>query len=228
MPGTRILYNDNVSISINNTSIEQCKVFNYLGIYFDDDLSWNSHINHVIKKVSQSVGIINHLKCILPLRILFMLYNAFVLPYIMYCNSVWATKHPSKLIKLHRLQKRALRLCSNSSYIAPSQPLFRKFNTLHVYDINKLQIASLMQRFFSNSLPPNLKQLFTLNNAVHNHYTRNADKFHHWNVSSGKSYTSLRYVGPKIWNSSPSCLHFVATTMHLKEISALSIQFITY
>ena len=136
----------------------------------------------------------------------------------MYCNSVWATKHPSKLLKLHRLQKRALRLCSNSPFLAPSQPLFRKFNTLHIYDINKLQIASLMQRFFSNSLPPNLMHLFSLNNVVHTHYTRNADKFHHWNASSNILTDSLRYVGPKMWNSLPPFLQSVGFNNSFKRL----------
>ena len=211
------MYN-NVSISINNTRIEQCTVFNYLGIHLDDNLSWDSHICYVTKKVSQCVGIINHLKYILPLRILFMLYNAFILPYIMYCNSVWAMKHPSKLIKLHRLQKRALRLCSNSHYLAPSQPLFKKFNTLNIYDINKLQIASLMHRFFSNSLPPNLQRLFSLNSSIYSYNTRSSNKFHQWNISSHLLHCSLRYVGPKIWNSLPSSLQSISFNNAFKRL----------
>ena len=46
-----------MSIIINVQQIEQVKYTKFLGLYIDEELSWNYHINHVIMKISKLTGI---------------------------------------------------------------------------------------------------------------------------------------------------------------------------
>ena len=159
-------------------------------------LCWDSHINFVCSKISRNIGIMNNLKLTIPRKVLLMMYNAFILPHIAYCNVLWGSLHPSKLLRLHRLQKRILRICANSHYLEPSLPLFVRFQMLNVFDINTMQIACLMRRFFSNSLPSYLMHMFSLNAEIHQYNTRQSVKFHMWKVNTNTLSKSVRCFGP--------------------------------
>jgi len=45
-------YNKNYKIKIDNHEIEQVKEIKYLGVIFEDKLSWKPHIKHVCTKLS--------------------------------------------------------------------------------------------------------------------------------------------------------------------------------
>ena len=56
----------NISITYNNDLIERVDNFKYLGVIFDSQMTWLSHINHVTSKVSKRCGVLNRLKYYLP------------------------------------------------------------------------------------------------------------------------------------------------------------------
>ena len=105
-----------------------------------------------------------------------MLYKYLILPYINYCNIVWTGTESTKLDAIYKLQKKALRICTCSSYLASSCPLFYKLNTLNVFDIRKLQIALLMFKCLNNIAPKIISSWFIRNNAIHNYNTRSSNK----------------------------------------------------
>ena len=41
---------ENFRVKINNEQMDQCDSYKYLGVYFDKDLNWKRHIEHVCKK----------------------------------------------------------------------------------------------------------------------------------------------------------------------------------
>ena len=70
----------NIEIIINKSKIEQVKSFNFLGINIDQHLNWKSHTDKVHAKLSQTMGVLNKLKRLLPIDIKKMLYNSLILP----------------------------------------------------------------------------------------------------------------------------------------------------
>ena len=118
------LTNFRFNIKIDNMAIEQKKTLKFLGVFIDDNLTWNDHLHYVSMCISRSVGIINKLKFLLPHTTLFLLYNTLVLPYITYCNIVWANCGVTKLNSIILLQKRTLRICTGSLFLAHTDPLF--------------------------------------------------------------------------------------------------------
>ena len=66
------------------------------------------------------------------------------------------------------LQKKAIRVCTKSEYTASTSTLFKLLYTLKLQDINKIQIASFMQRFHSQTLSPYLMNMFVKNRNIHN------------------------------------------------------------
>ena len=129
------------------------------------------------------------------------IYNTFILSTISYCNTIWGHTYCTHLHKLIILQKKAILICTNSSYMTPSSPLFKKLCTLKLLDINKLQICSPMQRFNTHTLSLYLMNMFSLNSQIHSYPTRNANKYHRWKYNSDYSRYSLRHSGPLLYNN---------------------------
>ena len=80
--------NHNINLTIDNIPIIEKKSTKFLGVIIDSNLSWNDHIKKISISVSKAIGILWKLKPVLTKRILLVLYNSFVLPYINYCNIV--------------------------------------------------------------------------------------------------------------------------------------------
>ena len=70
--------------------IVQTNTAKFLGVLIDSKLSWKSYIEYITKKVAKSIGIIKRVRNFLPTDSLNTLYNTLVLPYLNYCNIIWA------------------------------------------------------------------------------------------------------------------------------------------
>ena len=105
-----------------------CKtnIHTILGITFDDTMTFKHHITNLILKLSRLVSLLYQIKELMPTHILKLLYNAHVLPHLNYCTSVWCSACPTHLLPLIRLQKKILRVVTNSDYFAHTQPLFKE------------------------------------------------------------------------------------------------------
>ena len=140
-----------------------------------------------------------------------MLYNTLILPYISYCNILWATcKTVTNNILL--LQKKAIRVCTRSGFLDHTNPLFVKLRCLKVDDINFLQTAIFMFRFNTKLLPDSFSSMFQSNNAVHSCSTRQASNIHLVNPRTTLAHKSIiRHSGPDVWNSLPQHVRTLQT-----------------
>ena len=83
---------------------ERVESFNYLGIMLNETLSWKSHIEMEVKKISKVTGILYRLRKIFPENILFTLYNSLIISYINYGLLLWGIN----CYKLEVLQKKSI------------------------------------------------------------------------------------------------------------------------
>ena len=150
---------------------------------------------------SKYSGILFRLKQILPCETLFSLYNTLVLPHLFYCNLVWADSNNKNLAAIHIKQKRIIRLCSNSHWLAHSPPLFKNFNTLTIYDIHKLLKGLFMYNYTKNNLPRNFYNYFVLNRAIHSYSTRISNMYRPYNFICDLARNTIKREGPLLWNS---------------------------
>ena len=73
-----------LNIKIDNTYIDKVDEFNFLGISFNEQLNWQSHINNISNRCSRIIGILNKLKRLLPRNIKIILYNTLILSHLNY------------------------------------------------------------------------------------------------------------------------------------------------
>ena len=204
------------NIIIDNIPLERKKSTKFLGVLIDVNLNWNEQIRHIITCISRNVGILYKTKHYLPKNILVMLYNSLILPYVSYCNLVWATSAKTKINSIYLLQKKALRICTGSQYLAHTNPLFYELKTLKVSDINTLQNLLFMFKYTNKLLPHSFKNFFTLNSAIHSYPTRNSPNFHLVNPKLLIAHKSIRHHGPDLWNALPESIKSCNTLYSFK------------
>ena len=141
---------DEINDVINGIEIEHVPSFNFLGIMLDENLSWKSHIKMVGNKISKVTGILYRLKNVFPKNVLFVLYNSLIVSYMNYGLLLWGIHSH----KLELLQKKALRLMTNSNYLAHTTPLLIKHGLLNVRDMYKLKLLKFYYKLSYDLLPP--------------------------------------------------------------------------
>ena len=140
------------NLLINGKLIERVTQFNFLGLILESNMSWNMHNNHISLKISKAIGILYRLKTIYPQVVLQTLYNTFILPYFNYCILAWGATI-SKGNPLHLLQKKALRLISNSNYIAHTELICKDLRLLKLNDMFSIAIWKFYYKLMNNQLP---------------------------------------------------------------------------
>ena len=161
------------------------------------------HIDEVASTVSKSIGIICRLKHIVPPEVLKTLYSSLILPYFSYCNIVWGNTSRTNLDKLIVLQKKIVRILTNSPFRTHSQPILQNLKYLSVINLNKYQQGLFMYKYYRKLLPYSYMHMFTPNLNAHSYGTRASSDLqykttHHRTSAFQKN---IKYTGPKLWNT---------------------------
>ena len=96
----------------------------YLGVQIDDHLNWKEHTKAVSAKVSRAIGFLEYSKRYLLITAVKTLHTSIVEPHFQYCCSVWGCCSAAEIQHLQRLQNRAARIVTNSSYDAAIKLMF--------------------------------------------------------------------------------------------------------
>ena len=129
----------NLKIMIDNTEIEEKCTTSFLGVQIDNKLNWKAHISHICNKVSKSIAILRIVRSIFPLNVLKMIYISLIYSHLNYCNLIWGGAENGIIEPLFKLQKKAIRIMTKSSYLEHTAPLFKSLALIpvhKVYDLN--------------------------------------------------------------------------------------------
>ena len=132
---------NNIDVSINNTTIERVYDFSEfkLMLNFHGRNMWSIHVINC-----QIVGLILKARKKLHKAALVTLYYSFAYPYLIYCNLVWGNTYSTNLEKINRLQKKLVRIITNSPYRAHTAPLQLANRLLSVSEINSYIVGMFM------------------------------------------------------------------------------------
>ena len=82
----------------------------YLGIYLDNHLSWEYHINQLSNKLSQANGILAKLRHNTPQKPVLLVYHDIFYSHLIYGCSIWGISCDKHLDKNSKLQKQCIRI----------------------------------------------------------------------------------------------------------------------
>ena len=79
-------------LKIDNINMDRVYELNFLGLTFNEKITWKSHIENISNGCSMTLGILNGLKRLLPLDIKIMMYNSLTLLHLNYGIKNWGYK----------------------------------------------------------------------------------------------------------------------------------------
>ena len=192
------------SFTIDGNSIKQVESTKSLGVYIDENLTWNTHIRHISKKIASCIGTLKRSRSFVPFETLLCIYNTLVQPHFDYCSVVWGNCNKSLSIKLQKLQNRAARILTSSSYDANADDLFVKLGWQKLNLQRDLKTATMVYKSLNGLAPDYLKSMFTNRSAISTYSLRNCEgKLAVPLPRTNFLKNSFSYNGALLWNSLP-------------------------
>ena len=208
-----------LSIKLEGSKLIPCDNVKYLGLFLDNNLSWDFHVNQLSKKLSRANGILAKIRHFLPTKILTSVYYAIFYSHIICGCSIWSLTTKINIEIITVLQKKCIRIINFAPFNSHTNELFIKNQLLKLEDIIKIEQLKLIFDFKNKKLPKDLQTLFQLNSEIHSHTTRNVRKEGIYvpqintNTYGNKS---IRYSAPVLWNT------LLKTNSEINNIKVLS------
>ena len=79
---------DSFTISVNGTSIKRVSQLKYLGVVFDERLSWNDHVKFILAKAGKGVEMLGRICYCITWHSAKIIYTSMIRPIIEYCDTV--------------------------------------------------------------------------------------------------------------------------------------------
>lgn len=131
----------NVVLSIAGKKIERVTSVKFLGVTFNEHLSWTQHINNLRISLSKTIGMLNRFRNFLPRWFKCQLYYALMYSRLCYCILVWGTTTKGNFDRICILQKKFVRFIENLKWDDHTLPYFYKNNLLKIENIYLQRLA---------------------------------------------------------------------------------------
>ena len=213
MKGQSILFDDN-ELNLNdpllitpleryhdNHPLPECRAYKLLGLHLDEHLNFNHHTNFLCNKLTRSLFCIRRAKHLLSCAALRSLYFAFIHSHLNYCPNILSTNSQQNFNRIKLIQKKAIRIVTNSDYTAHTYPLFAQLQILPYEHIIKQAKLLFMHSVVHNYSPLSFSNIWTRNSVNQGHrQLRNADDFMLPQPRTELFKKSLLYTLPLEWN----------------------------
>ena len=182
-------------------------MYKYLGVYFDEELSWKAHINYVCQKVSKACGSLAKLRHCLDVDTLREVYHALIHSYLRYGLIAWGSATKTALKPLQIIINRAIRIMCFAPFGAIDvTPLFEILEILNLNEIYQLELAKFIFKQKGGMFPVSIANYFHFRETPRHSYNlrsqaRRRDPQIIHKTSSGKQ--SIQFRGNELWNFIP-------------------------
>ena len=157
---------------VNGNVINRVRDFNFLGIIFNENMSWKSHLDHLANKLAKTAGVLNRIKRIVPLRIMRTLYHSMAQSYLNLGIIAWGFDNS----RIAKIQKKIIRNVVCAKYNAHTEPIFKALDILKVDDMFNLQALKFYYKHTNGKVPEYFKSMnFTSLAEIHAYDTRYND-----------------------------------------------------
>ena len=192
---------ESLKLNIRDNELEVVQKTKYLGLQIDNSLDWKEHVKTVSSKVSRAIGYLKHAKSFLPEETLRTMYTGIVEPHFRYCCSVWGCCGVTEINQLQKLQNRAARIVTGSSFDTPGQPLIKRLGWKTIDELIASESNIMVFKSLHELAPQYMCNLFTKTSQLTSRNLRNTAtdlRLPKKNSKNGQKCFSFR--GAKSWN----------------------------
>lgn len=203
----------NLSIKVENITLEVVEKTKYLGFIVDNHLTFKDHALYIIDKITKNVNFLSRVSPFLSRWSRVTVYNTLVLPHLVFSSSILYLANKNELNRLQKLQNRCMRMILAAKRDTPIKNMQRELKWLSVEKFLQYQVLTLVYKI-KNGLTPNyLTEKLVTNETVHTYPTRNKHNFYITTKNRTSSEKAIFHKGLIVFNSLPG---------HIKNIPKLN------
>ena len=189
----------NLELKLCGQHIECVRQFIFLGITIHETLNWDRYIDKIANKISRTLGVMNKLKHFLPKYTLKIMYSSLIAPHFNNNILLWGFNTH----RLMKLQKRAIRIITDSKYNSHTEPLLKSLNILKINDIFTIQCLKFFHNYINDRVPVFFGSFFVENALYHDYETRHCHHICIPHSRTTKARKCIRYHIPMLLNTLP-------------------------
>ena len=124
--------------------IQRVNHLKFLGVIYDEKLSFSNHITMLCNKLSRSSSLLYQLRDFLPTHTLKSIYYAHIYPHLNYFNCIWSNTYRTHLTPLVLTHKKIIRNISKAEFLEHTNPLYQNLKILNIENIRLLNLGLIM------------------------------------------------------------------------------------
>ena len=196
------------------TKLQVKMIKNKEGLTLDENLTWKNHIEVISKKFSSGIGALKRVRGLMDRETAVKVYKGFIEPYFSYCAPVWDGIGVTLSDRLQKLQNRAARVITQSTYDISSRDLLNELQWNSLSINRDKQKAIFMFKTLNGLTPQYLEEMFS---SRIGHYTLRDSNRKLFIPKPNTDYLkrSFSYSGASLWNSLPESLRLYITISYV-------------
>ena len=187
------------NLLIEDIYIKREHVTKFLGVFIDENLSWKQHIEILTSKICKSIVILYKSRNVLSKQCLNQLYFSFIHSYVNYAKIAWTSTSKSKLERLYRCQKHAVRVIYHKDQYTHAKPYLTDMKALNIPKLNIFNILCFICKCKQNLDPPVFCNIFTHTTKT-KYALRNEYSIEEPLCQTNFSQYFISYRRPYLWN----------------------------
>ena len=209
------------NLEIDNVTLKPVESAKFLGIWLDQNLNWNIHINKLITRIKRNVHLLRTPKHLFSENTLRLIYHAHIQSHIDYGLVLRGSMTtPDNLLRIQSVQNKCVEIISKNKN---TDLKYKNLKILKIKELIKLQEIEVGYRLINNLLPNKISQQLQSDSKK-----KSLLKTHTYNTR-GKKIPNLPKVTRSIYINSylyQSIRQFMLLPLTLQNMPTLSL-FIT-
>ena len=203
------------ALEINGTQLNRVNFTKSLGVLIDENLTWSNHIHAISKKISSGIGSIKRISHCVPPATLQNIYHGLVQSHFDYCSVVWGNCAKTLSDKLQKLQNRAVRVLTHSSYDTDANQLLTELGWDNLETRRQKLKAEMVDKSL-NGLTPNY---LSRSDVITSYNLRDSENKLAILLPRTNYYkNSFSYSGAVLWNSLPSAARQATSLTNFRRL----------
>lgn len=197
----RCRIHDHINITHDGHKIEETKVTKFLGLHLDQNMNWNTHIDYVCNRISQSSYALYKLSKVVNRKTVLVAYHGLVVSVLRYGIIFWGNATGKE--DVFKAQKRCIRAICNLKSTDSCRPYFKDLKLLTMASLYIYEIAIFVRT--------------NLNLFPHVESARRRDQLHVHPCKTALFHKSVFAMAPKLYNAIPKSIREVDNLASFKK-----------
>ena len=163
------------SVEFIGETLEPVSTARNLGVMFDSRLSFEPHVDNIVKKCFGILIGLMHAKHMIPASVLPIIVDALVMSHVRYCSQVFGCANKTALKRLQKVQNFAARLISGRRKYQHVSDVIEELEWLPIATMLEYHDMCLLHKIIRTGEPEILRREVSLNREVVERRTRRSD-----------------------------------------------------